>query len=53
MAEKEKCEQGLLYNPNHDQELIHLREHFKELCSQYNQLQYSDIETRKALYERS
>lgn len=42
MAEKEKCEQ----------ELIHLREHFKELCSQYNQLQYSDIETRYGIIRK-
>jgi maltose O-acetyltransferase len=43
MTEKEKCAQGLLYNPNHDQELISERMTCKERCVQYNAIKYAGI----------
>ncbi len=52
MTEKEKCAQGLLYNPNHDKELINERAVCKSLCQQYNELKYEDAENRNALMKK-
>ncbi|WP_370900423.1 sugar O-acetyltransferase [Chryseobacterium gossypii] len=49
MTEKEKCSKGLLYNANHDPELIGERIACKDLCGAYNQLKNSDTEGRNRL----
>ncbi len=46
MTEKEKAKQGLLYNPNYDEELIKERTKAQELCHEYNQLLPSEFENR-------
>ncbi|MEY8760706.1 sugar O-acetyltransferase [Chryseobacterium tongliaoense] len=46
MTEKEKCEQGLLYNANYDAELINERMMCKDLCLEYNQIKNTDTEKR-------
>jgi maltose O-acetyltransferase len=52
MTEKEKCEKGLLYDANYDQELINERMAVKDLCLEYNQLKNSDAEGRGALIRK-
>ncbi|MCT2564128.1 sugar O-acetyltransferase [Chryseobacterium sp. pc1-10] len=52
MTEKEKCEAGLLYNANYDQELINERIAVKDLCLEYNQLKNSDAENRSRLIRK-
>ena len=52
MTEKEKCENGLLYDANYDQELINERMAVKDLCLEYNQLKNSDTEGRAALIRK-
>ncbi|MDO5655180.1 MAG: sugar O-acetyltransferase [Flavobacteriaceae bacterium] len=52
MTEKEKCEQGLLYNANHDPELIKERELCKNLCQEFNNTQYSSLEKRNELLRK-
>jgi maltose O-acetyltransferase len=52
MTEKEKCEQGLLYNANYDQELINERLIAKDLCREYNNLKNSDSEGRTSLLRK-
>lgn len=49
MTEKQKGENGLLYNPNYDKELIKQRTHAKELCFLYNQINPVQIEKRNEL----
>lgn len=49
MKEKEKMEQGLLYDANYDDELMKDRISCKEQCFQYNQLRPSQIEEQKQL----
>ncbi len=38
MTEKEKCEMGILYDANYDEELLSLRTRCKDLCHLFNQL---------------
>lgn len=52
MTEKEKAKQGLLYNPNFDNELIGERNACKELCTEYNQAKYDDVEKRTQLLKK-
>jgi maltose O-acetyltransferase len=52
MTEKEKCEKGLLYDANYDQELINERMAVKDLCLEYNQLKNSDAEGRGILIRK-
>lgn len=52
MTEKEKCEAGLLYDANYDEELIQHRRACKDLCTDYNQLKNSDIEKRTELIKK-
>lgn len=52
MTEKEKCENGLLYDANFDPELINDRMVCKDLCLEYNQLKNSDLEKRKELIKK-
>lgn len=49
MTEKEKCRQGLLYNPNNDEELIMERSICKALCQEYNNTNQSDTQNRNRL----
>ncbi|MPL55088.1 putative acetyltransferase [bioreactor metagenome] len=49
MTEKEKCIQGLFYNPNFDEELIKERNTCKTLCQEYNNTNYSDTQNRNRL----
>lgn len=52
MTEREKLARGLLYDPNHDQELIQEMLACKELCFQLNQLPPFRTEERAALLTR-
>ncbi|MGK6340801.1 sugar O-acetyltransferase [Chryseobacterium sp. DT-3] len=52
MTEKEKCEAGLLYNANYDEQLIRERMACKDLCLEYNQLKNSDTQNRNELIRR-
>lgn len=52
MTEKEKCRERLLYNANHDEELVRERAACKELCERYNQTQYADSEKREELIRK-
>lgn len=52
MTEKEKCANGLWYNPNNDPELIKERISVKDLCQEYNQLKNSDVEGRNVLIKK-
>ena len=49
MTEKEKCERGLLYDANYDEELKNDRVRVKSLCQEYNETRYADAEKRAAL----
>lgn len=51
MTEKEKCEKGLLYNANFDEELIQERNVCKILCQEYNHTDYSDFDKRKKIIQ--
>ncbi|MBB6370304.1 sugar O-acetyltransferase [Chryseobacterium shigense] len=52
MTEKEKCEAGLLYNANYDEQLINERIACKDLCLEYNQLKNSDAQRRSTLIRK-
>ncbi len=49
MTEKEKRDQGLLYDANNDKELLNERQKCKQQCCEYNRLPYEQTEERKAL----
>ncbi|OAB44731.1 sugar O-acetyltransferase [Paenibacillus glacialis] len=49
MTEKEKSQQGLLYNANYDEELIEERLFAKGLCYDYNQLHPRQLNKREAI----
>ena len=49
MTEKEKAKQGLIYNPNYDEELINEMLKAKDLCYEYNNIKPSEIERRKGV----
>lgn len=52
MIEKQKCQQGLLYDANYDLELLAERAWAKELLYDYNCLRPSQQAERRALLER-
>lgn len=52
MTEKEKCKQGILYNANYDEEILHDRAVCKELCDEYNRTKYSDTEKREEIIKK-
>ncbi len=52
MTEKEKRENGLLYNPGLDQELQNELRNCKTLCQEYNITAYSDSEKRRLIIEK-
>lgn len=47
MTEKEKVKNGLLYNPNKDQELITERNSCKDKCYEYNKIQPTKLKARE------
>lgn len=49
MTEKEKMQQGLLYDANTDAELLRERNHCKDLCWQLNQLRPSESEKQREI----
>lgn len=49
MTEKEKCRNGLLYNPNYDPELQREMLQAADLCFRYNNLPPSAVQEREAL----
>ena len=52
MTEKEKCQNGLLYDANYDSELLNDRMMCKDFCLEYNQLKNSELEKRKELIKK-
>ena len=52
MTEKEKRDNGELYNPNYDKELIEERFRVKDLCFEYNNLKPSEINEKAKLLKR-
>ena len=52
MTEKEKMQRQMLYDANHDEELLRERMAAKELCHQYNLLHPSDEEGQQELMRR-
>lgn len=53
MTEKEKAQQGLLYDNNNDPQLVNERLEAKELCYDYNQLRPRMISERRSHYEKT
>ncbi|PYY26284.1 Maltose O-acetyltransferase [Paenibacillus illinoisensis] len=52
MTEKEKAQQGLLYDNNNDPQLVNERLEAKELCYDYNQLRPRMISEREAMMRK-
>ena len=49
MTEREKLEQGLLYDANYDEELLEARAQCKDLCFSYNQLKPSLVSEQEKI----
>ena len=49
MTEREKMQEGLLYDANYDAELLKERERCKDLCFAYNQLRPSMVEEQEKI----
>lgn len=49
MSEKQKMQQGALYNANHDAELLNERNKCKNLCFKFNHTPYDDAEVRQKI----
>ena len=52
MTEKEKCENGLLYDANYDKELFNERLKAKDICYEYNLVKPSNVEKRNELIKK-
>ena len=52
MTEKEKRDNGELYNPNYDEELIGEMRKAKELCYKYNNINPLNLEERKEFIKK-
>ncbi|EXG83710.1 acetyltransferase (isoleucine patch superfamily) [Clostridium sp. ASBs410] len=52
MTEREKMENGFLYDANYNEEIIKEREEAKDLCFAYNQIKPSDSENQKAIISK-
>ena len=52
MTEREKMQQGLLYDANYDEELLAERSRCKDLCFAYNQLLPSLVDQQKDIIRR-
>jgi len=51
VTEKEKMLAGLLYDADHDPQIIAERNRAKDLCFEYNRIRPSDTESQRALME--
>ena len=49
MTEREKMQNGFLYDANYNEEIVKEREEAKDLCFEYNQLKPSDSENQKTI----
>lgn len=49
LSEKEKCQKGLLYDGNYDEEMKLERIKAKKLCQKYNNLVYDDFDSRNKI----
>ncbi len=49
MTEKEKMLEGEIYNPNYDEELIKERAYAKNICFEYNNLNWDKLELKNCL----
>ena len=52
MTEKEKRDKGLIYNPNHDEELLNEMVNVKDLCFVYNTTKPSELGKREILLKK-
>jgi len=52
VTEREKMENGFLYDANYNEEIIKEREEAKDLCFAYNQIKPSDSENQKAIISK-
>ena len=52
MTEKEKMLEGEIYNPNYDEELIKERAYAKNICFEYNNLNWDKLEKREELIKK-
>lgn len=52
MTEKEKLIKGMLYNPNHNEELIGEMNKAKDLCFEYNNLKPSEVDKRNIIIKK-
>lgn len=52
MTEREKMQNGFLYDANYNEEIVKEREEAKDLCFEYNQLKPSDSENQKAIISK-
>mgnify|MGYP004724520571 CR=1 FL=1 len=52
MTEKEKMQQGLLYNANYDTDLILERNKCKIICFKFNNTPYEDIKIRQKILKK-
>ena len=52
MTEKEKRDNGELYSPNYDEELIAEMRKAKELCYEYNNINPLNLEERKEFIKK-
>lgn len=52
MTEKEKRNNGQIYNPNHDEELKKEMLKTKDLCFEYNNIKPTELEKRKKLIKK-
>lgn len=49
LSEREKCQKGLLYDGNYNEEMKLERIKAKKLCQKYNNTDYDDFETRNKI----
>ncbi|NCB91784.1 MAG: sugar O-acetyltransferase [Clostridia bacterium] len=52
MTEKEKCEAGILYDANYDENLLKERDQCKDICFEYNNTKPSELNARKPLLQK-
>lgn len=52
LSEKEKCQSGILYDGNYDEEMKCERIRAKSLCSAYNNSVYDNFESKKAIIKK-
>jgi galactoside O-acetyltransferase len=52
VTEREKMQNGFLYDANYNEEIVKEREKSKDLCFEYNKLRPSDSENQKAIISK-